>query len=131
MPVIFLEFGLAINLGFQVILPAGGIITIIGAIVAARDPLLGRTIVFLGGLVGGVNVLTLYGAVRIFQHYSDHTSQWIPRPITTAEEAIMAMGEAMENPLPPESTIWWINEQNSRARAEWRPVPSWEEFYKL
>ncbi len=40
----------------------------------------------------------------------------------------MAMGETMENPLPPESTIWWINDKNSRARAEGHPVPSWEEL---
>ena len=64
----FYIFGELFVLSFQIILIVGGSITIIGAILYARNINSARVLILIGSLVGGLNIISILGWRKIHDY---------------------------------------------------------------
>jgi len=95
----FLIFGELFVLTFQIILILGGVISLFGALLSYIRPKLAWIIILIGALLGGGNILTIFGAIQIkkfkdteipkFVVKNDYTNlEWLEEQYYTLKKSI-------------------------------------------
>ncbi len=61
----------------QVVIIMGGVLSIIGALCVLGNKKMGKTIILIGALLSGVNIITIAGAAKIKSEDFYFTKEWV------------------------------------------------------